>query len=1103
MSMSVRWVASFCRRPAIWLSSADVLICWLSLMQTVERFEIGHKSRAALNKTLSALLDLEVNAEKLWGVARDAVRDCTRGAAVTAETLRAAIGEADSTGVRDEAIRDSAEQLLLESVSVEAESVAELTSITDASEETVQKARALVERAQHYPLSAAAAKSVAQRSRVVAAVLESHRLLAADHTDESVMSDRDMHALRELRTSIEHLSQAQLEGPEPALLESVREAILLHSWRSEVRYMRVHPTTPAAAEAIRQHGEGLGAAAQATNEWEELTAELARFEAFQHDARVLLDEVDESKAESKESWLGVGSALAERVKALRERDAQLRVKNTTTSHALTEVADLLTLTLSAQDRLTNVRAVMAALTAEAPPVMDIREVTMLANQLGQAAEKHSSFVFLRSLAEEMHALHLAAANWTESATALLPQKATRNKAKTDAAQATAGELVSALMEPIARAVTTPMHEKLQATLAQAKSFREQLTAFLLPAERSLNDPSDYQAPEFAEKLHEDIKTIAEIKKTGEAIPLELPEMRVVQWVSALFAWMADIPYPGDDPKQHAIPLDAALRKIEESQPIVGTIPGNVIETLCSLNAMNFDASRGPVGFHSDIHPNLNLAGDLSDHLEKQVKLCQELQERLNVAVDTRRPSVEVLQQLQQEFAALLVQPSPQSRRTLDKALGKSASRASLTAGLRQKVGDIQDSESSEYSGDEGEEEEEGLSYWKDRSEGAPAGKGAKRARDGTLAGVASGDSLLSAVGSKRAPSAEVKVKAEDKTARKTKQCANPNCPTRAAKLKSSAYCSNTCAFVAAPLAFQSLLAYRKLLCIYGAQQQQRIQVEDPSQNLLKVSSQDWKAYALNVPPVNDSVAEIVAGMKSAGMVAETYVSGREHSRPGDKLDTLLVEEARRVEQMRSSTGAKSPRVPEGAATQSTAPTDKKTNYLQSMLMALPPAAGPVLLKGDTEGLAVHTAAVKAVGSTPVPQPASKTATAAGAGAAGTQDEDLRVKVRYGLEELLEKTLTRLNVPGAVAHAAFIALEFEEELCLKYASAEARASRKAVVFDKKEYRKHYLMLVSNLRKPHNDQLVSVMLPCVVIGGDYSIFVECVNDHTDGGDPITMI
>ena len=103
--------------------------------------------------------------------------------------------------------------------------------------------------------------------------------------------------------------------------------------------------------------------------------------------------------------------------------------------------------------------------------------------------------------------------------------------------------------------------------------------------------------------------------------------------------------------------------------------------------------------------------------------------------------------------------------------------------------------------------------------------------------------------------------------------------------------------------------------------------------------------------------------------------------------------------------------------------------------------------------------------------------ASAAAAAAAQDEDLRLKIRYGMEELLERVLSKLQVPGALSHAAIIALEFEEELCRKYTSgAENKAGvgdkkPSTGVLDKKEYRKHYLMLNSNLRKTHNEPLVS--------------------------------
>ena len=174
--------------------------------------------------------------------------------------------------------------------------------------------------------------------------------------------------------------------------------------------------------------------------------------------------------------------------------------------------------------------------------------------------------------------------------------------------------------------------------------------------------------------------------------------------------------------------------------------------------------------------------------------------------------MDVLVKIQEEFGKLLVLPSPQFRRLLDKALGKSASRANFSAGLRQRAGEESDSGSSEYSGDEEEDEDEQPdAYWKDRADRGETPSAAKsqkatsgkRGRDGS-------ESLLSAGGPKRSADA-IKAKTEEKVVKKTKLCANPDCPVKASKSKSSSYCSNSCAVVSSSAAFNALVEYRKLL----------------------------------------------------------------------------------------------------------------------------------------------------------------------------------------------------------------------------------------------------------------------------------------------------
>jgi hypothetical protein len=109
-----------------------------------------------------------------------------------------------------------------------------------------------------------------------------------------------------------------------------------------------------------------------------------------------------------------------------------------------------------------------------------------------------------------------------------------------------------------------MHEKFKAVLSEIDSFRIAFMTFLLPPDFPVNDTCNFQSPVFTSKLQEDMVTIGNMRNQVELIPLDMPEFRVLQWVSALFEWIHAIPYPGDDPKQHAIPMEVALKRIEES-----------------------------------------------------------------------------------------------------------------------------------------------------------------------------------------------------------------------------------------------------------------------------------------------------------------------------------------------------------------------------------------------------------------------------------------------------------------------------------------------------------------------------------------------------------
>lgn len=96
--------------------------------------------------------------------------------------------------------------------------------------------------------------------------------------------------------------------------------------------------------------------------------------------------------------------------------------------------------------------------------------------------------------------------------------------------------------------------------------------------------------------------------------------------------------------------------------------------------------------------------------------------------------------------------------------------------------------------------------------------------------------------------------------------------------------------------------------------------------------------------------------------------------------------------------------------------------------------------------------------------------------------EIRSLVRFGFEEIIVSCLLKHQILGCYELGAIFALELEDELYLKHSSVTANTRRE---LNKKEYKKHQLMIRRNLKQPHNDQLVSCM----------SLYMRCINKSCD--------
>jgi hypothetical protein len=258
----------------------------------------------------------------------------------------------------------------------------------------------------------------------------------------------------------------------------------------------------------------------------------------------------------------------------------------------------------------------------------------------------------------------------------------------------------------------------------------------------------------------------------------------------------------------------------------------------------------------------------------------------------------------------------------------------------------------------------------------------------------------------------------EKFAKKSKpslhQCAVVSCNKEVVDSAASHYCSEVHAVSGAPDLLTALLKYRDILSLHS--------------DLNKLSLTDTQRQQLSGVPTGDAIAFKLSAPQSGG----------------EKTTT------------------------QGA--------DRKGSALHELVSKLPAAATHVIFRGDTDesnapnASATNSSISKAVvpphSSVKGAPPVVPVLNSSGLNA----DDEMRLKVRYSVEDFLIKALLRLEVPGALPIGAYFALELEDELCAKYAF-QSRPGTKRREFDKKEYRKHHLMLMRNLKQAHNDQLVS--------------------------------
>eukprot|EP01035_Chromulina_nebulosa_P025086 gene25086-32714_t len=848
-----------------------------------------------------------------------------------------------------------------------------------------------------------------------------------------------------------------------AVMITVKDDILLKHWCAEVSHLLLHSTSLAAAEKLLDdapHTVNLNTVRQdvrETQEWHELHAEIAEAKGNSDEISHLVDSFNQLKEQFFESknggaqpqlsetiakWLQQSVDMEElfNTKIWKAKAAKI-LQTDAISKALDNLQQLNLINIACRCYLIADKLMSDEYSESPPPAtlqaIDVKELTTIANKISAAVERDSSksFGLLQDLAVEFSSLHHSALQWNEQAQQLqLHKVTTRMKGKskssapvisTDSKPLLArSDVQKILMQPIARAVRTPMHETLIGVLTAAGNFRQSLLAFLLPEGRS--DGAEFDTV----KLQSELLALYSLRDTMDVIPLELPETRVVNWLLEVFEWMKGLQiYPDNTPAQTALlPLAVAKKKLVEGDPIINDVETSVAEVLIDLRVYSSDPSVGFTGFHPSTHPYLKKSGDLYDFINDQVEKCENLQNKVQDLSSGYVSGSYSREQITTELSQLLIAPDPSIRRLLDKMKNK-APQIKGTASAAAPTIDEDDGADIYVQGGV-------VEYWHD-SESSP-------------------------------PKALEKEKKKSLHSCAAKGCYKDIRPRNAAGKDPSLYCSDNCAYSSSGELLLAMVQYKDILCLFGSEEMSSYVTAEQSNPSLGTRHQtsslfkDDSKLSASSPAALKKLASMCRGdvlsfASQKGFVADSQTAVAEFSDAlqrqnmfsvsEDKADILLAD--------LSSTKNSSLLIKrEPAITNAASPRDhdsKKSKIVHQLISALPRAAFPVYCRGDApaEGFEVPTVSIST-------------------NTAEHPDLAFRLRARYVMEDFFMKQLSTMNIAGALFLGSMLALEFEEDLYRKCTTGST--------LNRVEYGKQQLKLIRNLKQSHNEQLIMKLVTC---------------------------
>lgn len=1083
--------------------------------------------RTRLQDSYDRMCDQEETAKELWHDIHELIALCMNEKAIDSARFNMALTAAKSTNLVDMNILRSAEALLSRAVDVESFCREKLPAADD-----VSISQVLLKEASRVPLDEGLMAQIVQRNCVCEVAGQCREKLESLESssvgdDAAVTSDginpwsmpqplpiSEIFALRELRQSLDKLTNSSLCELEREIIGKIYDRFLVVCLREEIRYLLSTRAQRSAAEIVLEMGKKMGSATNSLPEWSLLCDSMAAAFNLAQDVQEALGKLDEAKMltnaameghdkaememvndEAQENIKATGFALSDKdlapfiegatmwQKLTKEWNSKLhnllgretiqKISQPNLASALLECVQLLQHVKEASKKITDIH--IATMSTHIPDektthIVDFRDLTTLANALSIIAEKQGNHMLIKKLLSFLLHFHAEATRWQDLAQSLLPAKATRRKLKSEVALSTVDTLRAALAHPIARAIKLPMYEKLSITLGEAEKLFLDLREFLIPERRTMAMEGKlqqggvvYTDSNYDKLLLDDVNTLIELQARVDLIPLDLLEAKLVIWLQKVFAWLQGVPVRNSDSRP--ISMEMAKQRIHEAIPIIVQIPPMEEEALIEIGVLLpapeiFVPSHisCKTRFSSAVHPRLATSREILDNLREERKRTVDLQQRILTAISASQPQ-KALRALLEEMNDHLVQPEVDIRKALESAMGGVGATGSKGDIGKNISGDLKQTRKRSRTSDERSTVDIPI-------------------LNVTTTGASSGTQLSSP-------------RTKEKPLRKGKsgipKCASPSCLEEASY--ESAYCSDVCAIKCSPELLQGLLKYRQILCDV------RNGEDSDDEGLASLVEADRAAFSF--PPLNilEAHEAISSQLAKRGLLScsEDLMSVEMSGIPGtDETETDAQNVLREVlvdtENLHSLVNSSKARSLSSISTTHVSvsspemdanrvPTDGTgntfmKNSMQWLLGALPAAAASILTRDPDktqQGVISPSSSPRGQGS------------AAGGGAvfgkdktqsgmASSTDLDIRRAVRFNFEDVFVAALSRLQVNGSCCQGAIIAAEVEMELYQKYTVMSTASGVLKRELNRKEYKKHQMMLLRNLKHQHNDQLV---------------------------------